>query len=1177
MPVTLPSQKIRQIEQMLDQIPLEDVVLIFSQNAKEDQRCLLVYNTTYLPIMPNIHWSARSLTDLKPDDYTRFDGPVLGFSALDVAFPNIPTHGVNFYSLQYIFDSKGQQTQYRETAYRLAKWLWEHRLQFADSKEDLRRGQSKIIELALPKLLSVQNIEHLIAVLPPDDLEEYLSDQWDSLQTISLENVDALSQIDAECWIVTLEEIALFNPELGRDQVHFTDLRFILRRAGRTNELQQICRALAHRCWQEWQSSQNPDFKKAAYTLAAEAWLMKEDVEDLVALLPHQDFEHFLETSDAIRIYRSPRIYELNSTSSGPCFSLSEFVSERIADEVLKHYKTAPMFLSVLSSFFRPVVPESVIDLGPILYKTEHATQLARSLWLLSTDLTKQPLTSEFSININPQTITDLALRAVTIYSLEEPWHKQWHARYPQLLEQSYKHLIECLHQQETSVTDGMLADYYHALREWYGCGISQDIPRSLNSILNACRVFLEKSENRTNLQIEQNVARQLIETIRLLTDHEVRHPLKLRSLTFRFDVGKFLRQVADSAFPMDIFSLRFEELLDTYESYYEQWQSWQNNLPTYRPSNEELRKLLDDYTLLQRIAYAPAHELRILDWACEQDIARIERLREALGLGAMIQVRVLNPQVILRMRERVQVEVENIGGAIAHDFEITLSPSRRFEFLSLPNPKVPGTLDIRQPYRLEWNIRPLDSPLELHFSYRFRTHDGQLLTYEEDCQINATPAKVAGIAPRGGNPYQAGAPVIAERFFGREKELKRILNLLLGGVTQPVLLRGPRRIGKSSILHQLRHLLTQEGELQRIDYSADNEFALRRIYPVLTSLQEISDVDYIPRWFQAVFMTICDSVGLEYQERDLTEDFDRFPYHAFTRHINRLFDKRPNMRLLILIDEWDEQRHLSVLGNNLRALMQQEQRINWIISSTWTLKEEMSKFSSPFYNQTAPIELKEMNWESASQLIVKLSERIGVDWHGDAIVSVLEQTGRRPYLIQFLCQEIINHLYDQKMSLVDHEIVSVAISKFIKMSKMSGQPFGFLWENDTVKRHGNDDARLHWLGRLILWALDTHAPAGLTRLEIKDLIQTELRHRKWEISEVFFEEEFGGQITELEYIFDAIMLEGQRFKFSIPLAQQWFHHMIDQHPDPVQHAYLGIVQDYEEWNRTQAKENKND
>ena len=58
--------------------------------------------------------------------------------------------------------------------------------------------------------------------------------------------------------------------------------------------------------------------------------------------------------------------------------------------------------------------------------------------------------------------------------------------------------------------------------------------------------------------------------------------------------------------------------------------------------------------------------------------------------------------------------------------------------------------------------------------------------------------------------------------------------------------------------------------ELQKIGFSRDEEVALRNIHPVLTSLQEISDANYVARWLQSIYMQICDAVSIPYSQETL-------------------------------------------------------------------------------------------------------------------------------------------------------------------------------------------------------------------------------------------------------------------------------------------------------------------
>ena len=1149
--------KIHEIENILDEAPLENLALLFSQ--KDSAQYLFVYNASSLPALPNPDWKTKKLDDLTPSDYAGFDGLLVGYSALDVVFPDIPTHGFNFYHIQHIYESKNRLLPYEEL-YRLAVWLHAHASNFTDA----RRGRSKIIELALPYLLqNIEDLPNLIAIIPKKKLNQFLEKSGENFQTVTIHQGNILLGLNEEEWLVALEEIHFFKENLGQNQSTFSDLRLTLRQSGHRADLQSVCRSLAHTLWQK----NDVDCKQAAYALAAEAWIMEDDVGDLIGILPRKNFEHFLETGEAIWIYRSPRIYEKTVSPGNLYCSLSEFLSMPKSD--FDNYRTAPIAFPILSAAFSEITSEPVCDLGVVLYKAGKWPELAQTLSLLSMDLLKESFGAKLSIQIKPQAITDLAFRAAMFYAIEEPWRKQWHSRYEQLVENSYKYLEECVLFQEKRQPNPVLLDYYEALKEWYGCGISQDIPESLNKIMDACERFLEKSEKLTSLENEKKIAGRLADTAKVLIEAETKPLRETRTLPSHFDVIKYLSQVSNSSSPINIFSLPFEDLLEAYESRHKKWQTLQDDSAIRRPSESDLQSLLAEYESLLRMAHAPAHEWRALQWACQQDMDNITRLQTALELRPVIKIRVLNPQVILDKRESLHVQVENIGNAAAHHFEISLSASRSFELILPQKPTFKERLEAGRPYRFTWEIRSHESPLKLHFKGGCETSDGKKIPVDELIQINALRARASDSPPRGGNPYQAGSPVTAHRFYGREKEIKEILYLLLGGVTQPILLRGARRIGKSSILHQLRYLLTHEAELQKIGFSRDEEVALRTIHPVLTSLQEISDANYVARWLQSIYMQICDAVSIPYSQETLERDFNRFPYRAFAKSIDHVFEQRPDMRLLVMIDEWDEQRHLPELGTSLRAIMQNEDRVNWIISSTWTLKAELGKFGSPFYGQAKAMELREMDWTSASNLIIEPSRKISVDWNGDAIVSLLEQTAQRPFLVQSLCQEIINTLYSQAVSLVDTNLVSETISHFIRTSQTGGQPFSFLWQTDSILQGRQEEVGLHWMGRLILFVLNKHSSSGLTFFDIKKTVWSELHKQKTHVPQDFLEDEFAEQMAELEYIFDAIKQDGQSYKFSIPLAKQWFDQTMRLNPDSAQHACAGIMRDYEKWVKT--------
>ncbi len=1158
--VSLPFNKLQQAEQLLRRVPLEDLVLMFP--GREENAFLLVYNRDEIPELPEKTWVAKRLEDLNPSDYAKSDKPIIGFSALDVAFPYIPTHGVNFYPIEQTTAYKGMRDIYLENAYHLAQWL---RRKCSGSSTQIHRCEAKVVELALLKALP-RRAENMVAGLIRSESKDFPNDLPDSVQWMYTKDIDELGQevYDAKTWIVGLEEIGLFNSALGLKNRRFIELRTILQQIEITSALQQTRLKLAQICWNEWQTSGDGKFKETAYSLGSEAWLAERDVENLVAVLPHHDFEHFLRTGAALHISLVPCISQAVNREQVVQYSLGDLVNKRIPAEVLQKHQTPPLSFSSLAPAFE-WTSEKLIDLGPVLYKGGHEAELARTFCLLSSDLLKYP--DVWKLPISSEDITNLALRAAIALSLSNPWHKQWRARYPQMLEHTYLHLAECWSNQENRAGEP-LKTYYRALREWYECFKSQDIPLSLGIIQSACRNFREITENRTDLNVERDYTQHIQDIVRKLLGQSSfsSSPSSELPLT-HFEVAEHLRLIADSRETVPLLSIPFGHLLENYQKLHAKWQGLQEELKSGQIREEHFARLLDRFASLHEEAYAPAHEAKLVQWVCNQDIQRIARFRTAFKLGPMLRLRVLNPAVVLEKQERLFVEVENVGGATALDVAVVLNPSQRFEFTSGSSSTPLFQLEPQQSHRLEWEILPKDSSLVLRFLCRYRDAQGAGAEFEEERQIDVLLSKGMQIRPRGGNPFQAGVAVSGDRFFGRSEELKRILNLLLGGITQPILLRGPRRIGKSSILYQLRHLLTTEGETRKLEFSREEEISLQQVRPVITSLQEIPDINYIGRWFHKVFQDICKSVGNGYlfNEEQMKKDFDdQLPHVAFQNYIDRLFELRPEIRLMVMIDEWDEQRNLPGLAANLRYVMQAEQRVNWIISSTWTLREESGRYGSPFYSQASVMELKEMTWDAAEAMIRGLSDKAGVNWQGDAMVTLLDQTARRPYLTQWLCQELINYLYIQSYSLVDRETINIVLSNFIKTPQIGGQPFAFLWEANipTGREIKGAQPRLYQLGRLILWLLDSQYPQGMTFLEIKNGVQRILQG-KVETGDNLFDVEFAEQMIQLEYIFDAIKLEAQQYSFCVPLERQWFHYVVGQHPSALEEICNGVERDF--------------
>ena len=1160
----LPFQHIRHVEEMLREVDLEHLVLILS--AADRGRYQLVYNAPP-PVAPfDARWSTSALSDLvaNPALYANFDGPVIGFAALELLLSDLPTYGVNFYLIDRLFERHGQLAMLHRNGYRLARTLAEYlRQQVADKRQTvLSRSYARVIELALPNLLAGQPLDQLVAVVfngGEDDLLDPNSCQLlynDRDGPADLRYLPQRMDSTGECWVVTFEELYLFHPRLPRSAM--SDLRVMLRRMDLRQTQQHTCRRLALRCWDEWQATGHLAFRAAAYSLAAEAWLIDEDVEDLVALVPHRDFARFAETGDALHIYRVPVLTLGQRHGSAQC-TVADLLHWPEDDRT---YATSALSLPVLAPMLQRISPteaRDIIDLGTVLWKANRMADAARTFWLLSRDLLYRPASREAPSSVwawlapSPQTITDLAIRAALIYSLGDPW--RWRqGRYEIFLRDCYAHVMDCLLYQAKHSESSLLAHYYQALSAWYGYAAAADPVRNLSDLVRACRAFQENYQLRDVPEREYAVVEQLIEIGERFLFPDREHDTYLRAATVEaseaFPVTAYLHTIMDSqqllGTPSDLFGPPFR----AYSMLHARWLRVQRSLHTNRPALGELNDLLTEYRHLQRITHLPHHELAILSRAYADDIERIERLRRAGNTEPMIRIALRNPWITLHTRERLILRVENSGGSHAEQLRLTLYRSNGFDLLSASDLACIETLAPGARWRVEYEIRAKEAELVIQVVWSYHDHAGQSYTQQETLRPETRQMTAVRAKPLG-NPYEVGRPVSgATGFFGRLDELEQILSRLSKGSTQPILLRGPRRIGKTSLIKRIAEVLSNRAQRQQLELAPDLEIRLSAIFPIAVSLQAIDPAveSYNAYFLQLVVREINKILGIGATPALSTDLADwRLPAHTFLEQVDWILSQRPVVRLLVLIDEWDEISHEKFrdLGRNLRHIVQEEQRISWVFSSTWALTAEIGRFGSPWFNILDRIEIKAMDWEAATRLITVLSDTVSVEWIGEAVVAVLEQTGRRPYLIQLLCSRIIDYLIRRNRRVVEPEMVEIVINAIISDTQVTEQYLGFLWGDAS------------WMGHLIIWVLDRSLPTQLTERAIQRTLIAEYRRRTGQLLRLEqFDREFDEQMTWLRSVADALALSDDQYSFSFPLVQRWLHHVIAQREEHITRAF---------------------
>ena len=266
-------------------------------------------------------------------------------------------------------------------------------------------------------------------------------------------------------------------------------------------------------------------------------------------------------------------------------------------------------------------------------------------------------------------------------------------------------------------------------------------------------------------------------------------------------------------------------------------------------------------------------------------------------------------------------------------------------------------------------------------------------------------------------NPYVAGAPVLDEdMFFGRQELVDRILQTVHNN---SLLIYGERRIGKTSIQHQLK---------KRLEQLDDPGYAF---FPVYIDLQGVPEERFFQTIAEDVFQELAPVVGgLESTYKTTAE----FSHRDFIRDIRAVLRKLQDgttkqVKLVLLIDEVDELNAYDPrINQKLRSLFMKNFAENLVaVVSGVEIKKQWEREGSPWYNFFEEIELQPFTQSEARDLIERpIAQVFSLD---DGVVDrIISLTGGRPYLIQKLCIALITRMHEQhrrKISMTDVVAVS--------------------------------------------------------------------------------------------------------------------------------------------------------
>ncbi len=284
-------------------------------------------------------------------------------------------------------------------------------------------------------------------------------------------------------------------------------------------------------------------------------------------------------------------------------------------------------------------------------------------------------------------------------------------------------------------------------------------------------------------------------------------------------------------------------------------------------------------------------------------------------------------------------------------------------------------------------------------------------------------------------NPFSASRPVDNPKYFiGRQKEFKKIESYLLAErAPGSLLIHGPQRIGKTSLLKYLKHVPS-----------------LRRAYTHVfvdlarnTSQSPTAFLRLLAREIKRSLPQIDSMPNLTHEQN---------AFDAFTDWLEYQVVPHAQRPLLILLDElgvfveWNSDTARSATFFNwLRSFVQHEHRIAFIFATSDRIVE-LLKLAGMYnlFNVTDDIALTVLSLAEARQLISKPLHG-QVHFYPNTVEMLAEKTGGHPFYLHILGAKLVDYLNEVRKREATEDDITRIVEAFIQTS--NGAQFFHLWD----------------------------------------------------------------------------------------------------------------------------------
>lgn len=258
-------------------------------------------------------------------------------------------------------------------------------------------------------------------------------------------------------------------------------------------------------------------------------------------------------------------------------------------------------------------------------------------------------------------------------------------------------------------------------------------------------------------------------------------------------------------------------------------------------------------------------------------------------------------------------------------------------------------------------------------------------------------------------NPFRYGRRVSGSAFFDRTKVKRDIRNVLDGG--NNVLLYGPRRYGKSSLVGEVLSSLRADGcpcaELNMMDVASLDDFVARyarcvyhALAPATGALNRVA----------GLFRRISPSIGIDDEGRPELRIAFR-PGHATVEELREVLQLPERLcgrsqRTVVAIDEFQEVAELGLGGQferTMRSVIERQERVSYVFlgSKTHLLERMFSAKSRPFYNSAQKFLLSRPPAEESAAFLVRRFASVRLALDAALADDMVRRVDNVPYYLQ--------------------------------------------------------------------------------------------------------------------------------------------------------------------------------